>query len=255
MKEIECDVAVVGAGPAGLAAAEAAKTATYAKVRGALRDPVSFADPVMATCPTCHGAGQESRECQDCHGSGKCGNPSCDNGRTYLAMVGMVSCPRCGGSGRCKTCNASGKRTWPCQRCHKSGRVVNPDAAMRLFSEKLEAALGACRRNEVVPVSGAAGSGQTLAKATADALVQPAQKVLGPDGAAKQRLLGSSDKTVVKAFKVVDKGEDESGLFAVKVNALVVKELEAPSAVESGLGSPVQDSFDSGNPFDDNSWN
>ena len=112
---------------------------------------------------------------------------------------------------------------------------------MRLFSEKVETALAVCRCHEVVPVVGVSGSGPTLAKATADALVQAAEKVLGPDGGAKQRLLGASDKTIIKGMKVVSTGEDESGLFTVKVNVLVVKELASPVRSEfdseSGVGA------------------
>lgn len=206
------------------------ENAAYAKARGMLRNSDSFAEPVLVECPKCHGEREEKKECEDCHGSGECGNASCEGGRTYLPMVGNVACPRCGGSGKCKTCNATGVRKWPCQRCNKAGRVVDPNAALRMFSGKLEKALSACRCHEVVPVTGISGSGPTIAKATSDALVNAAQKVLGPDGASMQKLLAAGDKTIVKGFKVVDKGEDESGLFTVKANVLVVRELESESS-------------------------
>ena len=141
-------------------------------------------------------------------------------------MVGMVACPTCKGTARCQDCKGTGRQSFPCSACGGSGKKINRDEAQTVYRERIEAAVEECRRNEVVVERAVSGSGTTLAKATADALVNAVRKIHGPEGADTQKLLGPGDKTIVKGYTVVSKREDESGLFQVKLDALVAKVLQ-----------------------------
>ena len=249
---------VLEAACAGLIAGGA--DSTYASARKALGDPKAFEDRVLDRCSACGATGRQNERCSDCFGTGKCRSVGCRNGQKGVPQVGggtwWVACPSCSGTGQCKSCNGAGTVTIRCKSCGGAGRKINRDSAQTLYRERVDAAIKECRRHEVVSVSGIGGTGTTLAKATADALVNAVLKVHGPDGATTQKLLGADDKTIVKYSHVVSSGEDESGLIQVKANVLVAKVLQGSASRGNASGrSPVDDPFNSGDPFAGDPWN
>lgn len=204
--------------------------ASYADARKALGNPKDFESRVLDCCQICGGAGRIDEDCRECHGSGRCPVPSCNGGRRYVPKLGVVSCPTCKGTSRCQDCRGTGKQRMRCASCGGVGRKINRDSAQELYRERIDAAIEECRRHEVVVVSDIGGSGTTLAKATADALVNAVRKIHGPDAAATQKILGTGDKTIVKDYMVTSKEENESGLFEVRANVLVAKVLQGAAS-------------------------
>lgn len=235
--------------------------ASYADARKALGNPKDFESRVLERCESCGGSGRSDLDCRECHGSGRCPVPSCNGGRRYVPKLGVVSCPTCKGTSQCQDCKGTGKQKMRCSACGGAGRRINRDSAQTLYRERIDAAIEECRRHEVVPVSDIGGSGTTLAKATADALVNAVRKIHGPDAAATQKILGAGDKTIVKDYMIASKEEGESGLFEVRANVLVAKVLQGAAVRGNASGnpssrrSPVKDSFDSDNPLGDDPWN
>jgi len=114
--------------------------------RGA-SDPMACDETGTITCAVCKGVGKVELACQDCAGVGAICCPSClgsdscaectggwvvyEGGKKVkcrLCTGGKTHCMACGGSLKapCKSCNGTGRSTWPCPARCAAGRLPCP---------------------------------------------------------------------------------------------------------------------------------
>jgi hypothetical protein len=81
---------------------------------------------MSATCPSCHGDGKTTVQCDDCAGTGSCRKCS-GSGRLEPLMGGAAArsqpCTKCRSTGRCLKCSGSGNLTRNCMTCLGKGKT------------------------------------------------------------------------------------------------------------------------------------
>jgi hypothetical protein len=117
-----------------------------ASARGAA-DPMACDETGTITCALCKGMGKIELTCQDCDGAGAVCCPSCLGSDTcpectsgwivyeggkkvkcHVCTGGKTHCMACGGTLKapCKSCNGTGRSTWPCPGRCNAGRLPCP---------------------------------------------------------------------------------------------------------------------------------